>query len=376
MDKVNAQRILIVTASVGSGHEKAAAAVAEAIRQQKPEAEINIVDFMSARTSIINALMKNCYLNMLHFVPNLYEFMYQFTAGKRKGGIVKWAMSSVIVYSIKKLIKSYQPDIIICTHPFPADAVSHLSEKRRRSFHSYAIITDYSVHQMWICPNMDTYFVAIESMKEQLVEAGINEKIIHVSGIPVGKEFSVERSKTICRRELGLKEDLPVVLLMGGGLGLGGMDMAMQQLERINDKIQLLIIAGKNNELKRNVELMAAHSHHDVNVLGYTNKVAIMMSAADILITKPGALTLTEAMSLGTPMVLHEPIPGPETDNARFMEDGGMAVWLHSGDSLAKIIGDLLRYPECLNEMRANAGRHKKEDAAGTIAEYILTNRQ
>ena len=363
---------LIVTASVGSGHEKAAAAVAEGIQKQCPDAQINTIDFMSVKTSLINAFMKSCYLNMLHFVPNLYEFMYQFTAGKKKGGFVKWAMSSVIVHSMKVLIKKFRPEVIICTHPFPADAVSHLPEKWRREFTSCAIITDYSVHQMWVCPNLDKYFVAIDPMKEQLVEYGIREDIIHVTGIPVGGEFNQILDKKTCRQELDLDVDLPVIMLMGGGLGLGGMDVAMNQLERIKEILQIVVIAGKNTELKKNVEALADKSHHRVITLGYTDKVAKLMGAADILITKPGALTLTEAMSLGTPMVLHEPIPGPETDNARFMDQGGMAIWLHSGDSLSKIVGDLLRHPDKLENMHLKAETYRRAMAAADIAEKII----
>ncbi|WP_037325647.1 glycosyltransferase [Anaerovibrio sp. RM50] len=363
-----AKSFLIVTASVGSGHEKAAAAVAEAIQSQHPHAVINIIDFMSMKTSWINALMKNCYLNMLHFVPNLYEFMYQFTAGKKKGGFVKWAMSSVIVYSMKAIIKKYRPDTIICTHPFPADAVSHLLEHKKADFDSCAIITDYSVHQMWVCPKLNHYFVAIDSMRDQLVEFGISKDIIHVSGIPVSQPFCHSYDKAQSRRELGLSMDMPVVMMMGGGLGLGGMDAAMDQLEKIKEKLQLLVIAGRNEELKKKVEALALKSHHNVIPWGYTDKVPVMMAASDVLITKPGALTLTEAMSLGLPMVLHEPIPGPETDNARFMSEGGMAIWLHSGDSLSKIIGDLLAHPEKLARMCQNSLKYRRTDAANHIA--------
>ncbi|ORU00455.1 glycosyltransferase 28-like protein [Anaerovibrio sp. JC8] len=362
---------LIVTASVGSGHEKAAAAVAESIQKQHPEAVINIIDFMSMKTSWINAMMKHGYLTMLNLVPNLYEFMYQFTAGRKKGGFVKWAMSSVIVYSMKSLIRKYRPDTIICTHPFPADAVSHLLEHKKADFDSCAIITDYSVHQMWVCPKLNHYFVAIESMRDQLVEFGISRDIIHVSGIPVSEPFCRGYDKAECRRELGLSMDYPVIMMMGGGLGLGGMDGALDQLEKIREKLQLLVIAGRNEELKRKVEAFAATSHHHITALGYTDKVSLLMAASDVIITKPGALTLTEAMSLGLPMVLHEPIPGPETDNARFMSEGGMAVWLHSGDSLAKIIGDLLRHPEKLALMSQNSRKFRRTDAATTIAEYM-----
>ena len=146
---------LLVTASIGSGHEKAASAIAEGIQAYFPDARIDTVDFMRWDTSFINAFMKSCYLKMLALVPNLYEFMYRFTDGNRKGGFIQLLMAQAMSRSIKSLVRKYRPDVIICTHPFPAEAVSHLGDSWRQQFVSVAVITDYSVHRMWICPNMD-----------------------------------------------------------------------------------------------------------------------------------------------------------------------------------------------------------------------------
>lgn len=366
------KRILIVTASVGSGHEKAAMAIAEGIRERHADVDIVTVDFMAAATSRINALFKYSYLNMLRFVPNLYEFVYQFTSGKKKGSFVQNAMASVMSRSIKNLIKKHRPELIICTHPFPADAVSHLSEEWRSKFISAAVITDYSVHPMWICPNMNMYFVASETMKEQLIDDGIRENTIFVTGIPISLQFSKRKEAEEARCQLGIDANIPAVVLMGGGLGLGGMDYAINQLESIEKKLQLLVVTGKNSELKSNVESMMASSHHDVKVWGYTDQVHAMMSCADVLITKPGALTLTEAACLGLPMVLNEPIPGPETDNARFMSENGAAVWLHSGDSLAKTVSRLINNADIRESMGEKARNAVKEDAAAEIAKRLF----
>lgn len=365
------KKFLLLTASVGSGHEKAAGAIAEGIKKSFPLAKLDIVDFMSWHTSFINAFMKSCYLKMLSLVPNLYEFMYQFTDGKRKGGCIQLLMAYAMSISIKSLIRKHEPDVIICTHPFPAEAVSHLGEKWRKNFLSAAVITDYSVHQMWICPHMDLYFVGCDFMQKQLIADGIAKNIIHVTGIPVAERFQKEHDKKLCRQKLDLALDKPVILLMGGGLGLGRIGMALEQLETIDEPLQLIVVAGRNRELLHKAEAVSKQSHHEIFVYGYTDKVHELMGAADLLLTKPGALTLTEALSLGLPMLLHEPIPGPETDNARYMSGCGSAIWLHAGDNLAYILRHLLADKDKLADMERAARKNRKPEAVGKIIEVI-----
>ena len=361
------KRYLLVTASVGSGHEKAAKAIADGIVNSQPEAQVDIVDFMRWDISAVNAFMKSAYLNMLFFVPNLYEFMYQFTAGKKKGGFIQMVMAKAMSRSIMRLIKSYRPDVIICTHPFPAEAVSHLPASWRKDFLAVAVITDYSVHQMWVCHNMNMYFVDCDSMKKQLINDGIDGEKVHVTGIPVNQQFLIRPDRSECQRNFQLEKNVPAVLMMGGGLGLGGMERAMEQIESLQDTIQLLVVAGHNKELLQQAQQYAKSSHHRIHIFGYTNEVRELMASADILITKPGALTLTEAMTMHLPMVLHEPIPGPETDNARYMSSCGAAVWLHAGDNLASVLQELLAEPETLREMAACAAKNSKPEAVQNI---------
>lgn len=364
--------ILIVTASVGSGHEKAAAAIAQGFRDRLPEAELNIVDFMAGSTSMINAIMKSCYLSMLDMVPNLYEFMYNFTAGKKGGGFVQTAMAAVMARTMKGLIRQYSPDIVICTHPFPADAIAHLSERWRKQFLSAALITDYSVHQMWVCANIQMYFVAHDAMIRDLAAQGGDGNSTFATGIPVDKVFHRNYDRQALRQAVNLNDEDPVLLIMGGGLGLGGMEDAMSQLEKVKTDLQLLVVAGRNQELENRVRQQAEKSHHRVTVFGYTDKVQELMGAADLLISKPGALTLTEAMSMGLPMLLHQPIPGPETDNARFMSDHGMAHWLRTNESLAEAVEDLISTHGVLRHMSEAAKRHRRPDAVGNIVKQIL----
>lgn len=366
-----AKKFLLLTASVGSGHEKAAMAIARGIEKSFPDDRLDIVDFMSWQTSVINALMKAIYLKMLALMPDLYEFMYQFAAGKRKGGFIRLLMAYIMSRSIKKLLRQYRPDVIICTHPFPAEAASHLNEKWRRHFLAAAVITDYSVHQMWVCPNMDLYFVGCEFMKKQLIADGIEESTIHVTGIPVDEGFYQIKDPARCRRNLGLCTNRPVILMMGGGLGLGRMGQALEQMESIEEPLELVVIAGKNRELRQQARKLAAGSHHSIHVYGYTDRIGELMGAADVLLTKPGALTLTEAMAMKLPMLLHEPIPGPETDNARYMSGHGAAVWLHAGDNPAYVLKLLLSDRQMLEAMAEAEERHRKPDTVDRIVAVI-----
>lgn len=363
--------ILIVTASVGSGHEKAAAAVEQGLRDRFPDAEISIVDFMSSEVSSIHYFTKQCYLAMLNMVPYLYECMYNFTASPRKGGAIQAMTAAAMANAMKKLIRKYDPQMIFCTHPFPTEAVSHLSDKWRSRFKSAALITDYSVHQMWVCRNIDMYFVAHSAMVRALAAYGISRAMD--CGIPVDKKFYVNFHKEKLRRQLGLESDLPTILMMGGGLGLGGMDQALDQLEQVTITMQVLVVGGRNHELVKKVQNRAEESRHRLVAFGYVDNVHELMAAADLLVSKPGGITLTEAMTSGIPMLLHQPIPGPESDNARYMSDHGIARWLRTDEQLSDVIQELLSAPEILKKMNQASRRHVRQNAAGKIAETMST---
>jgi len=365
--EMQGKSFLIVAASIGAGHVKAAEAVADELKIKYPEAAIRIVDFTMWRVSWATAFMKAAYLAILHFVPNLYEFLYKFTGG-RAGGISVQSLISVITqYDIAALIKKYRPDAIICTHPFPAGATSWLKKKHPDDFLFATVITDYSVHQMWIYPNVDRYFVAREAMKTDLIAAGLTPQHICVTGIPVTGSFHRAEDRPGILRALGLTDTQPVVLIMGGGLGLGGVDFALMQLEKMTMPLQILVVAGRNAELKARVEAIAARSQHKVEAWGYSTRVRELMAAATLLISKPGALTISEALAAELPMLLHEPIPGPETENAVYAARRGTAIWLKSDEKLGEAIADVLTHPERLDEMRENARQVKRPFAAREI---------
>ena len=363
MQKCN---FLIVTASIGSGHMKAAAAICEEIEKEYPQAKLQVVDFMSAEISWLNEIVKRVYLQMLRFLPNLYEFLYRFTA-QGKGFTGQTLMSVVMEHNMKRLIKKYQPDVIICTHPFPVGATSYLREKEKTNFLFAAVLTDYSLHSMWLYKNVDLYFVATEEMKNDLAQIGFPAERIHVVGIPIAAKFVPAAAAPALYQKYNLRSDAPVILLMGGGLGLGAVSYTLEQLEKIAVKLQLVVIAGKNERLFADARQYAAKSHHDVQVFGFVDDVQDLMKIADFLISKPGALTISEAMAMGLPMILHEPIPGPETDNAAYIAGKGAAIWVKKPAELLAAIESVLADKERLQDIRKAQEHCGSRQAAAKI---------
>lgn len=362
---------LIIAASIGSGHIKAAEAVSDELRIKYPDASIEIVDFTEWKISWATAFMKACYLFMLKFIPNLYELMYRFTGGKAGGLSVQSLISAITSADIASLVKKYRPDAIVCTHPFPAGAASWRKERHPEEFLFSTVITDYSVHQMWIYTNADCYFVAREAMKTDLISAGLPADNVWVTGIPVKASFHQTEDRSSVLAGLGFTPEIPTVLIMGGGLGLGGMEYTLKTLEKVEQKLQLIVIAGRNEELKRRLEETAKESRQNVRVLGFTQAVRDYMAAADLLISKPGALTITEALSAELPMVLHEPIPGPETENAVYISRLGAAVWVNKETELEEELNGIFSSPEKLAAMREREHALKRPYAARDIAETL-----
>ena len=365
------KHFLIIAASIGSGHIKAAEAVGDALKTKYPDAQIHTEDFTMWRISWATAFMKACYLFMLRFIPNLYELMYRFTGGKAGGLSVQSLISAFTARDIAALVKKHRPEAVICTHPFPAGAASWRKKRHPDEFLYSTVITDYSVHQMWIYPNVDCYFVAREEMNTDLIAAGLPAEKIVVTGSPVISKFHREEDREALLEGLGLSSKRKTVLLMGGGLGIGGLDAALRTLEQMADPIQMLVVAGKNKELKLRAEQLAQSSRHTILVWGYSPRVREFLAIADFIITKPGALTISEALASELPMLLHDPIPGPETENAVYIARKGAAIWANTEEKLSDAIEELLSSEERLAAMRARAREMKKPYAARDIAEHF-----
>lgn len=280
-------------------------------------------------------------------------------------------ISAVTARDVRALVRRFQPDTIICTHPFPAGAASWRRARHSGEFIFTTVITDYSVHQMWIYPNADGYFVAREAMKTELIEAGLAPEGVFATGIPIMECFRCPKERRAALAEMGLSEDVPTVLLMGGGLGLGGVEGALTELEKTAEPIQIMVVAGRNEALKKKAEELALQSSHRILVWGYSSQIRTLMAAASFIISKPGALTISEALAAELPMLLHDPIPGPEAQNGAYIAAQGAALWVSDPAELGEAIRRLLAEPDRLGAMRERARALKRPEAAHEIARIL-----
>lgn len=368
---MSGKNILVVTASMGSGHNKAANAVAEAIKRKYPVNKINVIDFMSTETAYFNSLVKDIYLKMLDHTPSVYEFFYKFTSDSTKGSTIQSVFAHAMKKDMRELIKKYEADMVICTHPFPCAAASYLKQTGEINIPLITVMTDFCVHQFWLYKNIDIYFTANDLLKKEMVNQGLLEERIFVTGIPVGYNFRVDYNRDDLLAKLKLEKDKPVALIMGGGLGLGGVKNALCQLERLKKDIQILVITGANVALWSEMNEYAQHSKHKIFVWGYSHNIQEFMSVATFLISKPGALTISEALTRELPMILHDPIPGPEVDNAKFVSDNGAAIWVRHQDTLDAVVREVLSDATILPKLRNNAKVLKKPYASDNIADII-----
>jgi processive 1,2-diacylglycerol beta-glucosyltransferase len=356
------KRVLIVSASIGAGHNQAAAAIEAAWKNKFPQDKVHIVDFMSEGNSRFNYLIKEIYLKTITISPDIYELLYRWTQSARSNATVKvqdilfWSMQT----SMARLLRKYRPTLVICTHPFPCGAIACLKRRKNLAIPVVGVVTDFVVHPFWLNGKVDQYIVAAPELKASLVRQGISPVSVCATGIPIHPRFALPAGGAV---PLNLDRQRPVLLIMGGGLGLGPLQELLVLLNRVPLPLQLIVVAGNNTALYEKLQELAPQSPHQVHILAYTQYVMELMRASDLLITKPGALTISEALAVGLPSLFYETIPGQEMDNACFIIKQGGARWL-SGysemkgldqDKTIRQLNELLSIPGELAKMRTAA---------------------
>lgn len=279
------------------------------------------------------------------------------------------------------LLDEYDPDIIISTHPFATQMISYLKKKGLVSCFLATILTDFAPHEQWIVGKDygDLFFVSHEKMKRELIENfDIEQSKIFATGIPLSNKFLEHYNKKSLKESFGLDIDKKLVLFFGGGeFGLGKdktIAILKSFIEHSNNKFQIVAISGKNTRMKKHFQQLVEDFNAEsiVKVLGFTNQVPELMSISDLVVTKPGGLTSSESLASGLPMVVINPIPGQEEENAEFLESSKVATWIKKDDNADEIISSLLNNPEKLREMKINTKLLAKKNSTKDICEKII----
>ena len=369
---VRKKRILILSASVGSGHVKAADALARAFRA-RPDVEEVLVDDSLDHTNVLHKqLYSSLYKRLSAMLPEFLGWWYESSDDpwvSDKGRVV---LDLTQALPLINLVRDFKPDSIICTHFMPAGVLSYLIGAGRLDAELGIVVTDYHFHAFWITRAFHWYFVAQEEDKIHMEGLGLPGDRIHVTGIPVDPAFTrpVDRRQVLVR--YGLDPAKPTLLIAGGALGLSPAMAVARRLLQLDRDFQAIFVCGKNDDLKHDIEDLVTTATDRFKVLGYTTEMPELMGAATLLLSKPGGLTTAEALARGLPMVVLDPIGGQEERNADVLLEAGAAVKCTEVTVLNHKLQRLLDDPARIAAMSENARALGRPHASSEIASIVL----
>ncbi|MBP2650197.1 MAG: Monogalactosyldiacylglycerol synthase [Firmicutes bacterium] len=367
-------KILYISAPIGSGHVRAAKAMGSAISQLDDKIVVDYVDFFNFFSPFIGKTILKSYFAILDIFPQLYGKMYGWGNTSPLALKGQELVSGYLAERIHRYIKQTKPDAIVCTHATPAGLTAHLIKKVGLTIPVFGVVTDFTVHRLWVYPELTRYFVANEKMRDVLAHHGVSYEQSQALGIPVDLKFSVPYTKESLRTSFNLQPDCKTVLVMGGGAGVMPMTEIIKTCDQVGIPLQVIAVAGNNKSLYRQLEKLKMRLKHcDLKLYGYVDNIHELMAVADLLISKPGGMTSAEALCAGLPMLIYRPIPGQEEANTRYLVDKSAA--LRAG-SLAQIkaamIHLLVDNPSELEYIGKCAMGEGRPTAAPNIAENIL----
>ena len=268
-------------------------------------------------------------------------------------------------------VEQYGPDVIVTTHPFAGQMVSHLKGKEKIFQPIVSIMTDYAPHRAYLARYIDAYVVPSPECKQALMQLDVPEERIFPFGIPISQTFFQPRDPLALRKQFSLNPSLPVILILAGSFGVTNIMEIFHDLDRSSADFQLIIITGKNHKLFDLFQKMQGQTEKKFELVYFTNQVEAYMHASDLLITKPGGLTISEALACNLPMVVFDSIPGQEEDNAAFLVNRGMALRMRKGDSPSQLVESLLGQPEKLAAMKQACQQFDTSACCSKIADLM-----
>jgi processive 1,2-diacylglycerol beta-glucosyltransferase len=270
-----------------------------------------------------------------------------------------------------KVVSKFKPDVVLCTHYLPLETLGPMRRKKDgASPFIVSIVTDFEAHTLWMEPDVDLYCVAAEETKARLVARGVAAENVVATGIPIAAKFSSKPDAKAVRKQYGLRDDLPVLLVLSGGFGMGPVAEILAELDKTSTPFQTLVVTGRNEALRR--ELAAGTRKYPTHVLGFSTNMHELMAVADLIITKPGGLTTSEALALGRPLFILNPIPGQEAANSDFLLERGAAVKANRVEDLPYRVEQLLGSKK-LSEMGKMAKSLGRANAAQAICREVLS---
>ncbi len=360
-------RILIVTEIIaGNGHYKAAVNLKKAFLSHNFQHDIEIITIISLLSKRIERLITYVYLTLITKQPKLWGWIYR--RETKFSFVFRKLIAMLLVYGLRSYVRRHKPEVVIATHASGIGALALL--KKQQSFKLGAAFTDFNVNSFWVHPAIDYYFVGHESLKEQLIyKYQVPEEKVYVTGIPIDPLFASKGAKIKQQR----KRNPFSILIMGGGLGLGGIQEIVETLSnvKIGVPFSLKVITGTNQKLYDQLHKIKHQFSFPVEVYHYVEDVQSLMANSQLIITKAGGLTTSEAMSIPLPILLYRPLPGQEEKNTRFLIKNHAAILTNTPEMISYWVKYLYDHPRLYDKLKAHGKKIGKPNASLTIAQVI-----
>lgn len=365
-----------MSVSAGMGHIKAAAALEKTFAADESVGEVINNDALQYTNKLFRDFYSTFYASLVKSAPNFLGWWYKASDEPWRTDAMRHMIDRLNTKPLVRFILDFDPHIIVCTHFMPAGIISHLIATEQLQTQLSIVVTDFDFHAMWLSRAFHRYFVALDETKAYLQMLGIPTDRITVSGIPIDPAFGEPIDRTQECAQLGLDPAKPILLLSAGALGFSPTDFIMEQILPLSHRAQILVVCGRNEELRRRVEQRVRDQQNtSVRVLGYTDEMHRWMKTADLFIGKPGGLTTAEAVASGLPMCVFNPIPGQEERNCDHLLEAGIAVKCHDLITLPYKISKLLDDPARMAQMKLRALSFAKPDAAQTVVRTLIEDR-
>lgn len=372
------KKVLIFYGSYGGGHLSAAKSIRGYLEKNYPDLEIQMVDCIEYINKYINKVTTGAYKELAKKAPWAWKQLYK---DSKDGALAKISTTSnkVMALKLNLYIQEFAPDLIISTHPFSTQMCGYLKKKEKINCKLATILTDFEIHEQWLefAEYQDFFFVSNEQMKSDMINKNIEENKIFVTGIPVSDRFLKEYSREEVCKMFDLNPNNDVVLFFAGGefgLGRNTTIIMLKALIRLFSKLQVVAISGRNQKMNEKFHKLveATESQNRIKIIEFTDKVPELMSISKFVITKPGGLTITEALTSHLPILIINPIPGQEEENANFIEKNGAGIWIKKNDNIARHLKSLYRNPELLINMKKSAENLAKPNSTENICKTLL----
>ena len=370
-------KILIFYGSYGGGHLSAAKALKNYFDNNYKDVETTMIDCIEYINKYVNKISTKAYKEMAKKAPWIWKKVYN---DSQTGALAYISTSSnkIMSHRLNTLIQEEQPDLIISTHPFSTQMCGNLKKLGKINCKIATILTDYAVHNQWFVFSeyMDYFFVAHQEMKLDMINLGIPENKIFDFGIPISTKFLTRKNKKQIFKEFELNPNKHTILYFAGGefgLGRNTTFMILKAIIRLFKDFQVVAIAGKNKKMEKRFEELVeqTHSSHRIKVLAFTDKVPELMYISDMVITKPGGLTITESLASHLPIIIINPIPGQEEENANFLINNNIAISIRKEDNIARKLKTLYRNLDKIEAMKENSISFSKPQSTKNICTFL-----